>query len=218
VSKESSREKKYVLNIVGTISLTSNDSSSHSSLNVMSRLFTADQISSSKMKLDQGVKSLFRPFRNVIGKMFDACLTQFGQLYKDKKHYWTDDEMAYYVASFMVSKLGIPAPTPHQVGCVTMLVYSSKGKTENKAGLRTYPALKAIGPDFMDIFKNIFDKPTKDLFELFFEDELVRYLWVMIIPFMDYDTCFPKGKVNESILKTYHELTRLVTKKSLPMP
>jgi hypothetical protein len=42
--------------------------------------------------------------------------------------------MTSHVTSFMADKdkLDMPEPTPEEVGCVMMLVYSSKGTTEKK--------------------------------------------------------------------------------------
>ena len=76
--------------------------------------------------------------------------------------------MAIHVASFMGSHLGMLEPTDVEVGCVTMLVYSSKGTTQKKKDLESFPALELIGMDNMKIFKIIFDKPKKDLLTKFF--------------------------------------------------
>jgi hypothetical protein len=126
------------------------------------------------------VKRVFRPFRKDIEKLFDSCLTKFGRPYSVKKHYWTDDEMAFHVTSFMVRKLGMPQPTKEEVWCVMMLVYPSKGKTEKKK--ETYLALDIIGKENMEIFKVVFDKPNMALFKRFFENNLIRDLWVLVAP------------------------------------
>jgi hypothetical protein len=72
----------------------------------------------------------------------------------------------------------------------------------------------------MMIFKSmITDNNNEELREAFFNQKIIRKLWPVVRNSITRDLCFPvKSGPNQSILPTYHEITREMAERGLPMP
>ncbi len=70
----------------------------------------------------------------------------------------------------------------------------------------------------MEIFKTmITDNNNEELRTCFFSQRIIHSLWPHVRNCMDRKSCFPNAP-NRQILPTYHEITREMDARGLPMP
>ena len=79
------------------------------------------------VKLDQGYKSVLRPFRKAFMKDFSKT----GKLYKGR-HHWTEDKWFLRVESYLQDYLELHDVTEYEIAAAILLLYPAFGPSTGK--------------------------------------------------------------------------------------
>ena len=171
------------------------------------------------VKLDQGYKSVLRPLRKALQKLFEK---QHG-LFKGR-HHWDQQKWFLRVRIFLEVCLNLRGFDEAEVAAIILLLYPAFGpssgteaKKEVKKNSLIFQLLQKEG---MELFKTmITDNNNDEMRRDFFGNNVIRRLWPILRPVLTRNLCFPRGcGPNKSILPTYRAITHEMNEYGLPMP
>lgn len=128
------------------------------------------------------------------------------------KHHWSKDRWMIKGHEYLASYLGWTSPTEFEVAAIVLLLYHSFGPSKGKPIDRDSPIFLALSDEGILRYKCIFDNNNKLLVTDFFQDSIIKKLWLQVIrPNMTFKLCFEKtDKPNPDIDLTYREITRIM--------
>lgn len=163
------------------------------------------------VKLDQGYKSVLRPFRKALQNLFE----KEADLFKGR-HHWDESKWFLRVRIFLEDRHNIRGFSDTEVAAVILMLYPafgpssgtedpSQNKTIKKQVDRNSKVFKLLRDEGMELFKTmITDNNNDQQRKAFFTHKVIQRLWSVVSPVITRDLCFTaKAGPNKQILPTY---------------